>query len=174
MLIPGEQIGTTSAPESEIVYGPLLPRNAPFSDRATVNLSFSEYEDRPLHLAAKNGDIDSVRSLLDSGVDLEALDADGSTPLFLAAERGYIAVASLLVDRGANVHVHCESAILHSSQSVLQVASEGGHSEVVHLLLRRGADVNGHIEGEQSSLSLAIVHGHIDVVRLLLDYGGDL
>ncbi|GLD99545.1 hypothetical protein PINS_up008271 [Pythium insidiosum] len=53
--------------------------------------------------AAKNGDVERVRSLLDEGVDVNARDDhDFCEPLHLAAQGGHADVVRLLLDRGAD------------------------------------------------------------------------
>jgi ankyrin repeat protein len=62
--------------------------------------------DRMLLLAAKFGDPDSVKTWLDMGASVDALEADldGLTPLMVAAQCGHARVARLLIERGANVN----------------------------------------------------------------------
>jgi ankyrin repeat protein len=47
--------------------------------------------------------LDEVVRLLDAGRDIEATDAEGKTPLLLAAERNNLPMVRLLVESGANV-----------------------------------------------------------------------
>lgn len=49
--------------------------------------------------AAKCGDLDKVRSLIESGVDPNQFDKDGNTPLDLAVIRGKEACVRLLLER---------------------------------------------------------------------------
>jgi ankyrin repeat protein len=58
--------------------------------------------DTPLHWAAKNGDLDLVKLLLEIGVNLNAISTSKNAPLHLAAEHGHTEVARLLVDSGAD------------------------------------------------------------------------
>ena len=45
-----------------------------------------------LHRAAARGDAEAVRQLLGSGVDPDARDGDGCSPLHWAADRGHLEV----------------------------------------------------------------------------------
>ena len=47
------------------------------------------------------GDVERLRSLLDGGADIDALDRYGQTGLMQAAVRGRAEVAELLIERGA-------------------------------------------------------------------------
>eukprot|EP01113_Clastostelium_recurvatum_P017906 TRINITY_DN2112_c0_g1_i2.p1 TRINITY_DN2112_c0_g1~~TRINITY_DN2112_c0_g1_i2.p1 ORF type:complete len:381 (+),score=86.31 TRINITY_DN2112_c0_g1_i2:373-1515(+) len=53
-----------------------------------------------LHLALENGHQDVAKFLLESGADLAALDATGSSPLHIACRKGMISVADALLNKG--------------------------------------------------------------------------
>ena len=44
----------------------------------------AEMQRNPVHTAAEHGDLESVRSLMESGADLDARDERGRTPLMEA------------------------------------------------------------------------------------------
>lgn len=56
----------------------------------------------PLHVAVRKGNIFSLEHLLKAGANVEATDADGSTPLFLAATDAD--ETALLMAYGADIH----------------------------------------------------------------------
>jgi ankyrin repeat protein len=57
-----------------------------------------------LHFAARDGFMDSVLALLDSGADINRLgDGDHTSPLILAIENGHFDLAKQLIERGADV-----------------------------------------------------------------------
>jgi ankyrin repeat protein len=58
----------------------------------------------PLMFAAREGDVDSARLLLDAGADVNALAGDGKNALAVAIFTGGYDVASFLVDRHADVN----------------------------------------------------------------------
>src|SRR6516162_7304205 len=58
----------------------------------------------PLVDAAKNGDNDGLRLLLQKGGDVNAAEADGSTALLWASYRDDVESAALLIRAGANVN----------------------------------------------------------------------
>jgi uncharacterized protein len=57
---------------------------------------------RPLGLAAYNGYLYGVKTLLDHGADIEAQTVDGETALLVAAGNGRADIVQFLLERGAN------------------------------------------------------------------------
>ena len=62
-----------------------------------------EENDKALLDAARNGSVEEVRRSLLVGVDVNATDDDGATPLHCAALRGHAAIVNVLVQAGALV-----------------------------------------------------------------------
>lgn len=76
-----------------------------FSDLAACNLYINSPLNgnlTPLHLAAKKGAIQLIAPLLESGADIDALDANHLTPLVHAAVSGHVAAVNTLLAKGAN------------------------------------------------------------------------
>jgi ankyrin repeat protein len=64
----------------------------------------------PLHLAARQGYMDTVRAVIEAGVDVNQLTAgDKSTPLLIATINGHFDVAKYLLDRGADPNLASEN-----------------------------------------------------------------
>jgi len=73
------------------------------SDPASLTSAVNEDGSSPLHLAAREGYIDCVRHLLESGANVNATNAtDSSTALHWAASKNHAQVCSLLVKGGAD------------------------------------------------------------------------
>ena len=117
--------------------------------------------------ATTTGNVQRVRSLLDAGAEIDALDKHGQTALMNAAHRGDVAMVQALVDRGANLD---HTAKYHLTALMLAVI--GNHAEVVRILVTAGADRN--ISGRKGSfartpLQYAEEHGQAQLVTLLRD-----
>ena len=57
----------------------------------------------PMHLAARQGEIESVKALIDAGADVNQRGAgDPVTPLLIATMNGHFDLAKLLLDKGAD------------------------------------------------------------------------
>lgn len=83
--------------------------------------------DAPLLDATARGDVESVRSLLDAGVDPNMARADGMTALHLAARGGHLEIVEGLLEAGAKVDVKTRIG----AYTPLHVASELGHARTV-------------------------------------------
>ena len=149
---------------------------APSAAEARRARSAFEGDGGPLIVAARSGDADTVRLLLDRGADPNrGVEGDGS-PLIAAARAGRLETVRLLLDRGAEVDL-----VVPGDENALIQAAGSGRLEVARLLLDRGADPNSKVvanrtvrnpAGEvRTPLRMAIRGGHRDVAELLLDRG---
>jgi ankyrin repeat protein len=94
-----------------------------------------------LHKAAREGDADRVRELLDAGADVNVRNTDKQrlqyTPLHWAAYYGHLEIAEILISRGADL-----DAVDPDYSTPLYLAAEEGHPKVVEFLISKGAEVN--------------------------------
>ena len=91
-----------------------------------------------LQNAARAGDIERVRILLEQGADVNARNAVGAAPLHEAAWSGNSELVDLLLARGADVnerHAEAGSTPLHYAVITNQ-------PEIVKTLLRHGAGIH--------------------------------
>ncbi len=88
-----------------------------------------------IHLAALQGDIEAIRQHIESGSDLNAKDAYGSTPLIVAATFGKTEVAKALIAAGADLDMKNRDG-----GTALHAAAFLCRSEIVEALLEHGAD----------------------------------
>ena len=93
----------------------------------------SPWDEPPLHDAAKRGDLEQVRELLDAGIDVNSLNSEGATPLHWAAFKGHVDVAKLLVKRGAKVN-----ALTKKGSTPLRLATTHKQHDMIHYLKSRG------------------------------------
>lgn len=82
-----------------------------------------------LHLAVRYGQPDTISTLLEHGIDINASNR-GWTPLHLAALNGHTDIASILLNKGANV-----AAINEDGKSPLDIARDEKHERIVAIIL---------------------------------------
>jgi len=124
--------------------------------------------------AAKSGDTETVKSLLEKGADVNAKGDIGTniffheaTALMWASAKGQTDTIKLLLDKGADINA--ENFI---GSTALMWAAGHGDTNVVQLLLDKGADINakgGFLGG--TALTHAVYNGQTDMVKFLLDRG---
>ena len=116
----------------------------------------------PLHQAAIDGDVATVRALLEQGMDVNTdFGRTGLTALHYAARHGHLDIVRVLLDRGADIN-----ATSRLRETPIKFAAEYGHLEVVRLLIERGAKTG--IKGDgQTPLQVAERNNHMAITQLL-------
>ena len=82
--------------------------------------------DSPVADAAARGDVETVRSLVKQGADVNAAQGDGMTALHWAAEEGSLELAEVLIYAGARVDALTRLGELHAVASGEPVGSRRG------------------------------------------------
>src|SRR5881296_2680688 len=116
--------------------------------------------------AAEQRDRTLIRSLLDSGADVNAAQADGTTALHWAVYNDDAETAALLVKRGANVNAANRYGV-----PPLSLACTNGNADLVKLLLEAGADANASLQGGETVLMTGAHAGDLETVKALLARG---
>ena len=146
----------------------------------------TEYGNTSLHLAARSrltacanpwrGDAVGlteahfavVQLLLDAGASVDPRNREGTTPLQGAATCNDVAIAALLIEKGANVNNRS------NQYSVLDQAISWG-PDVAKLLIESGVEVNTVVPySGETPLMAAIEKSRIELTRMLLEAGADV
>ncbi|XP_060532741.1 ankyrin repeat domain-containing protein 50 isoform X2 [Cylas formicarius] len=122
-----------------------------------------------LHVAARLGQAQVVKVLLESGTNADQADVDGWTPLRAAAWGGHTEVVEILVQHGCSL-----DSVDAENRTALRAAAWSGHEEIVRVLLQHGADVNLTDHEGRTALIAAAYMGHSEIVEHLLNFGADI
>lgn len=132
----------------------------------TTTDEWMEGDESTLFKAVVDGEVDKLRSILDSGVDPSMADSEGMTPLHYAADRGNCEVVDILLSYGANANsIDCEG------QTPLMLAVMCENEDVVKSLLREevGADISlVNLEGESVMDMIDSNSGDSEAIRIML------
>ena len=152
-----------------------------------------------LHLAAREGDIESARALLDGGADVNQITEYGWTPLLTAINNRNYALASLLLDRGADPDIANKGGWTPLYIATDNRNIEGGdypvpkpdldHLEIITKLLDKGADPNARVKEDTLTRTIFTMQWFFEdgatafaraaqssdtvLMKLLLKYGAD-
>lgn len=124
-----------------------------------------------LVIAAGNGNLEKVKSLLNKGVDINAKETKlGLTALMFASSAGYLNMVKYLISKGADINVKSSKA----GETALMRASIDGHLEVVKYLIDKGADINAKANSGRSPLMIASSVGYLNIVKYLISKGANV
>ena len=117
----------------------------------------------PLHHAVGFGTIEVVTLLLDSGVDINARNRRGATPIHWAIHDE--AKVRFLISRGAQVNARQ----VEGRTPLFLAASMGNGNAIVRLLLEHGADPSVATANGQTPLMAAAVRGDVETIGALIE-----
>jgi len=115
-----------------------------------------------------------VRVLLEHGAEVNAVSAEGCTPLLAAICYQATEIALLLMEQGADVNQHGKMSRDCEEDTPMTVAPHIGNLEPLREMLRRGAEVNTQNSHGQTALMLGIQYGSRDVAALLIEHGANI
>eukprot|EP00210_Caulerpa_lentillifera_P005472 g5232.t1 len=122
-----------------------------------------------LHAVIRQRNFMKCKELIDQGVDVNALDETGVSPLLIACESGKFEIVKYLIDHGADVKFKKANGT-----TPLHIASASGRLLIVDLLIRSGALLDALASGSTSSLFVACAGGHAALVKNLCLAGANV
>ena len=130
-----------------------------------------------LRASSTKGNVERVRALLAQGVDANAVDARGNSPLKLAVANGHADVVDALLDGGASVDAVVRVAGLSAGAALFVAAAEVGSAAIIDRLLgalgaeQRAAALRESDASGWSVLHLAAKAGSAHLASLALGAG---
>lgn len=132
---------------------------------AEVNRKDPKHQRTPLGWMALTEEIKGIDLLLRAGAELEARDAEGMTPLLLAAGAGREYTLRTLLAKGAEAKV-----VDSQGRTALHLAVSGGNAAVVRALLEAGADPDAKDSAGQTPRAAAA--GKAEMAEAFKDAAG--
>lgn len=121
-----------------------------------------------IHDAVEENNLAEIKIELKKGVNIDAFDEEGDTPLYLACESGFLEIANFLFENGADINI-CNS----KNYRAIDIASIEGNFEIIEWLIEVGAKIIPE-EERYNPLELAVIYGNEpEIVRLLIKNGMD-
>ncbi|MFN7113026.1 MAG: ankyrin repeat domain-containing protein [Alphaproteobacteria bacterium] len=139
------------------------PRKTPRSD-------FNKTMTRELFRALDSSDHENLTALVDAGADLSARNADGLTPLQLAADNRSDDAVKTLIQLGADIN----AVSTKEKMTALHYAAKNSDTDTLKVLIRARADLNIKDVKGLTPLHHAAIEGDDDNVDLLIAAGADV
>lgn len=132
-------------------------------------------DEEQLFMAVRSGNVKAVEAIIRLGVAVDARDADGCTPLHIAAQKGKDAVLPLLLDAGAPVDAQAQvrtdpGAGLELGRSPVGVLGRSRGYEFAECSTLPG----NSLQDAWTPLHLAAFLGREACVSTLLEYGAGI
>jgi ankyrin repeat protein len=122
-----------------------------------------------LHLAAIQGELNAVETLIECHVDVNILNGFGETALHVAAATrvGGKGLVEALLKAGASPNISNDFG-----KSVIHVASESGNTDIIFVLLSGGQTnfMAGVAPLGFTALHFAVMSGNVEAVKLFCHY----
>ena len=154
-----------------VAAGASTPKFVPKSERSKKRSIFMPEKTAaffPLHMAVALNQQDLVAQLLKDGEDVNAVDAEGQTPLIWAVRFDRAELVPLLKSAGARLN---EAT---SGGAPLHHAVKGGKHAMVPVLIKAGADIDGSARQLGTPLSYAVTEENLGMISTLLDAGAKI
>lgn len=129
---------------------------------------------QPLFTAARTGDANQIKTLLEAGADHAAVDEAGETALMHAAHGGHVEAVQVLLAAGADVNAKTPAGWTALARAAYNDETDHGYVEVVEMLAEAGASVDERIFFGITPLMLAAGGGDASVVEWLINAGADV
>ncbi|CAM9947721.1 unnamed protein product [Scytosiphon promiscuus] len=135
-----------------------------------------------------SGLLQATDRALNDGADVNGSGTDLPPPIVLAANRGYVGIINMLIDRGADLEAalfetsvpvaDCERFLPLYEARAVHAATEAGHLDALRVLLEAGADPNSLASGGATPLMLGAMENlpaatKSEMIDVLLSTGAD-
>jgi ankyrin repeat protein len=141
-----------------------------FSIATVMPVAADDVDDLDLVHAIKRGDsLVELHSLLEDGVNVNAVEADGATALAWASHKDNLEAVNRLIHAGANVDLSNDYGV-----SPLALACTNRNASIVDALLKAGADPDVSQWTGETPLLICARTGAVEAVQALLSNGASL
>jgi len=143
-----------------------------FTTKSLYSMKQKSTEDATaLFRACKEGNLDLVTRLINKGVNINAKDEYGNTPLILASWRKNTKLTSLLIEKGARINDQNNFGYTPLSWACLHQ-----YTKLAKFLIGKGADTNSRTHWSKTSLIITCenVFINVDLATLLINARADI
>ena len=125
-----------------------------------------------IHEATWTGNIEVIKQLIASDIDVNVKRNRGETPLHIAAIFSRYEIAKLLISKGADVNARNDDGFTPLHQAAYSFTEGPQKIRTIELLISKGANVNSKGESGGTPLDIANTWGREPAADLLRKHGG--
>ena len=125
-----------------------------------------------IHEATWTGNIEVIKQLIASDIDVNVKRNRGETPLHIAAIFSRYEIAKLLISKGADVNARNDDGFTPLHQAAYSFTEGPQKIRTIELLISKGANVNSKGESGGTPLDIANTWGHEPAIAILRKHGG--
>ncbi|KAF5296332.1 hypothetical protein FQA39_LY12549 [Lamprigera yunnana] len=122
-----------------------------------------------LFKAVQNGNLYTVQTLIDNGVNIDLQNGNGETVLFSAIRQSHISIMDWLISKGAKLNV-----TNNTGSSPLHFAATMGDCQIIQRLIVGGVDINILNADGDTALVLALRFEKHSAAKILLDHNAEI
>ncbi|XP_020223082.1 ankyrin repeat-containing protein At5g02620 [Cajanus cajan] len=151
---------------AEYGYVDVVREMIPYYDLADAGIKARNGFDA-LHIAAKQGDLDVLKILMEGHPELSmTVDPSNTTALHTAALQGHTEIVKFILEAGSSLATIARS----NGKTALHSAARNGHLEVVKALLEKEPGVATRTDKKgQTALHMAVKGQNLEVVEELIN-----
>lgn len=112
----------------------------------------------------------ALEQFLKAGFSPDSLDKNGVSILNTAIRKGHVSIASVLLNKGANIN--CISG--DRGNTPLMDAAAEANTEMIIKLIKAGADLNLKSKSGQTALVLSVGRQAVEAAIILIEAGADI
>ena len=129
-----------------------------------------QVDESELHVAVRAGDPSKVIGLVEAGAKIDSFDANGWSPLHLAAARDNCEILRYLLCQFPNIELRSRQM---NEDTPLSFAALNGRKDSAEILLEFGADIHTRNTCNYTPIMVAACEQNAEVVQTLLDFGAN-
>jgi len=135
--------------------------------KETLLVDCDRDRNQPVHLAARTGQLGTLKWLLKHRADLEATGHFGKKPIDHAAEGGQVETLRYLLEQKADVNDD------YAGWYPIIWAARGGSPDVIKCLIEHSANIHAARSDGMQAIHEAAAHGYADALETLIEHGAD-
>ena len=130
-----------------------------------------------LHFAAKHGQIDVFKVILENETDKDLSNYSGFTPFLFSCLAGHVNITKMLIQKSYKLKIDLRRTNKYGDTAI-HLACISGNSKLAELIMKNSdkfkIDVNQMNNNFESAFSYACQFGHLDIVKMILDQSESL